>query len=52
MRVMRKFNLGRVGHPYECVDIEVEAETIEDAIRQIDEAWKIYCKAIVDGVVQ
>jgi len=52
MRVRRKFNLGRVGHQYESVEIEVEGEKIEDIIHRIDEAWKTYCKAIVDGVVQ
>lgn len=52
MKVRRKFNLGRVGHPYEAVDIEVEGDKIEDIILEINEAWKAYCKAIVDGVVQ
>jgi hypothetical protein len=52
MKVLRKFNLGRIGHPYECIDIEVVGEKIEDIIRQIDEAWRAYCKAITEGKVQ
>ena len=52
MKVKRKFNLGRIGHQYESVEIEAEGEHVEDIIRHIDEAWKAYCKAIVDGVVQ
>ena len=52
MKVRRKFNLGRIGHRYECIEIEVEGEDIQQMIREINEAWKAYCKAIVDGVVQ
>jgi hypothetical protein len=52
MKVTRKFNLARVGHQYESIDIEVEGEKIEDIIVEINNAWKAYCKAIVDGVVQ
>lgn len=52
MKVTRKFNLARIGHQYESIDIEVESEDIEDAIQRIEEAWRAYCKAIVDGRVQ
>jgi hypothetical protein len=52
MRVVRKFNLARIGHQYETIDIEVEGETIEGCVDMINEAWKFYCKAIVDGAVQ
>ena len=52
MKIRRKFNLGRIGHPYEAIEIEVEGDNIENLIQEINEAWKAYCKAIVDGVVQ
>lgn len=52
MKVTRKFNLGRIGHQYESIDIEVEGEDIQKMIEEINEAWKAYCKAIVDGLVQ
>ena len=52
MKVTRKFNLARIGHQYESIDIEVEGEKIEEIVSQINEAWKAYLKAIVDGVVQ
>jgi len=52
MKVTRKFNLSRIGHSYESIDIEVEGEDIQKIIQQIEEAWRAYCKAIVDGLVQ
>jgi hypothetical protein len=52
MKVTRKFNLARIGHQYESIDIEVEGEDIGKIILEITEAWKAYLKAIVDGVVQ
>lgn len=52
MKVRRKFNLGRIGHKYESIEIEVEGEDIKDIITRINDAFKAYCKAIVDGVVQ
>lgn len=54
MKVRRKFNLSRIGHPYESIDIEVEGDKvhIDAMIQEINDAWKAYCKAIVDGVVQ
>ena len=52
MKVTRKFNLARIGHQYETVDIEIEGETLADIILQIDEAWRAYSKAITSGVVQ
>lgn len=51
MKVTRKLNLGRIGHQYESIEIEVESESIKDAILQIDEAWKAYKEAIKAGVV-
>ena len=52
MRVARKFNLSRIGHQYESIEIEVEADAIHDAMLQIERAWVAYCKAIKDGLVQ
>jgi hypothetical protein len=52
VKVTRKFNLGRIGHQYESIEIEVEGENIADIIVQIDEAWKAYLNAINIGVVQ
>jgi len=51
MKVRRKFNLNQIGKNYETIDIEVDCETIEEAIRQIEESWRVYCRAIVDGKV-
>jgi len=53
MKIRRKFNLGRIGHKYESVEIEVEGEStrLDQLIMDIHLAWKAYCKAIVDGVV-
>lgn len=52
MKVRRKFNLARIGHQYESIDIEVEGENIEDIIQEIEQAWRDYCKAIVEEKVQ
>jgi len=52
MRVVRKFNLARIGHQYESIDIEVVGEDIQKIIEEIEAAWRAYAKAIVDGVVQ
>ena len=52
MRVTRKFNLARIGHQYESIEIEVEAETIETCVQLIEEAWRYYNKMIVEGKVQ
>ena len=52
MKVRRKFNLSRIGHTYESIDIEVEGDNIEDIIQRIEEAWRAYCKAVVDEKVQ
>lgn len=52
MKVRRKFNLGRIGHPYESIEFEVESNSVQEAINLIEEAWRAYCKAIVDEVVQ
>jgi hypothetical protein len=52
MKIRRKFNLGRIGHPYEAIEVEVEGDNVENLIQEINEIWKAYCKAIVDGVVQ
>jgi hypothetical protein len=51
VKVSRKFNLDRIGHRYESVDIEVEGTSIEDIIREIEEAWRAYCSAITAGRV-
>lgn len=39
MRVRRKYNLSRIGIKYESVDIEVDADTIDEALRKLDYAW-------------
>jgi len=52
MKIRRKFNLDRIGKSYEMVDIEVEADTKEECVQQIEEAWRYYCKMIVEGKVQ
>jgi hypothetical protein len=52
MKVRRKFSLNRIGKAYESVDIEVNADTIEEAMGKIEDAWRTYCKAVVDGKVQ
>ena len=52
MKVRRKYNLGRIGHQYESIEIEVEGEDIHDIIQRIEGAWKAYCKAIVEEKVQ
>lgn len=52
MKVRRKFQLERIGKRYESIDIEVEVETIEEAIAWIERAWRAYCKAIVEERVQ
>lgn len=52
MIVRRKFNLARIGHSYESIDIEVEAPTIEGAMAAIENAWRTYSKAIAEGRVQ
>lgn len=50
--VQRKFNLSRINRSYESVDIGVYAESIEEAIQKIEEAWRYYCKMIVEEKVQ
>lgn len=52
MIVRRKYNLSRIGHSYESIDIEVEGVDIEEIIQRIEEAWRAYCKAIVEEKVQ
>lgn len=52
MKVTRKFNLARIGHQYESVDIEIEGENLAEIIVKIDDAFRAYCKAIQNGVVQ
>ena len=52
MKVRRKYNLSRIGHSYESIDIEIEGESIEEVILAIDDAWRAYCKAVVEGRVQ
>jgi len=52
MKVTRKFNLSRIGHSYESIDIEVEARTIEEAVDEIEKAWRYYCRMIVEEKVQ
>jgi len=52
VKVRRHFNLDRIGHRYESIDIEVEADTIEQAVKEIEEAWRYYNKQIVEGKVQ
>jgi hypothetical protein len=52
MKVTRKFNPARVGHPYESIDFEVEASTVDETIREIDDAWQVYRKQIIEGKVQ
>lgn len=52
MKVRRKFNLGRIGHRYESVEIEVEGDDIQDIIMRIEGAWREYAHAIKEGKVQ
>jgi len=52
VRVARKYNLERIGHRYESIEIEVEGDDISDIIKRIEEAWRVYCRAIVEGAVQ
>jgi hypothetical protein len=52
MKVIRKFNLAEIGHQYESIEIEIEGDTIEYCIDTIENAWRKYCKAIVDGKVR
>jgi IS1 family transposase len=52
MKVTRKFNLGRIGHQYESVEIEAEGPNIEHIIAEIDRAWKAYSKSIKEGIVE
>ena len=52
MKVARKFHLDRIGHRYETIVIEVEAENIQEAVQKIEESWRYYCKEIVDGRVK
>lgn len=52
MKVRRKFNLGRIGHQYESLDIEVEAETIDEAAELIEKAWEHYCRLVVEDKIQ
>ena len=52
MKVRRKYNLSRIGHNYESVDIEMEGDSIEEIIQRIEKAWRAYCKAIVEEKVQ
>lgn len=51
-KIRRKYNLGRIGHQYESIEIEVECDSIEEAIQLIEDAWRGYCRAIVEGKVQ
>lgn len=54
MKVRRKFNLVRISveNPYETLDIELEAESIEEALKQIEEAWRLFCKWKSEGKIQ
>lgn len=49
MRVRRHFNLARIGHQYDSIEIEVETSTIDEAITEIQKAWEAYCQAITKG---
>lgn len=51
MRIVRKYNLGRIGYKYESVEIEASGENIEQIIKQIDAAWLVYSQAIQKGEV-
>jgi hypothetical protein len=52
MKVRRHFNLDRIGKKYESIEIEVETETVVEAVDQIETAWRFYCKMIAEGTVQ
>ena len=52
MIVRRKYNLSRIGKSYESIDIEIEGDDINTIIQQIEEAWRAYCQAIIEGKVQ
>lgn len=52
MKIRRKYNLGRIGHRYESIEIEEEGYDAEKITQRIEQAWRAYCKAIADGKVQ
>lgn len=52
MKVRRKYNLSRIGHSYESIDIEIEGTDIKWIVSEIEEAWRYYRKAVVEGRVQ
>jgi hypothetical protein len=52
VEVKRKFNLGRVGHPYESLGITVEAYCMERAARVIEKAWQKYKAEMKAGKIE
>lgn len=51
MILRRKFNLQRIGIQYESVDVEVEGKDVQSLIEKIEQVWKTYSEAIVNGKV-
>lgn len=52
MKIRRKFNLGRIGHQYESIEIEVDGEDLTDLLTRIELAWRGFNEAITAGKVQ
>lgn len=50
--VRRKYNLGKIGSAfsYETVDFEIEAETFEEATKQIEEWWGKYKEKLIQSL--
>ena len=40
MKVRRKYSLNRIGLQYESLDIEVEHETIQECLHDIQRCWQ------------
>jgi hypothetical protein len=52
VKATHKFNLARVGRQYERVDLEVEAATVDEATKEIKDAWQVYRNQVIEGKVQ
>jgi len=52
LKVRRKFSLNRINKSYESLDIEVEGNTMEECILEIEGCWRLFCQRVVEGKVQ
>ena len=41
--------VARIGHQRESIDFEVEESTVDEAIKEIDQARQVYRKQIIEG---